>query len=128
MRSPTINATASRLYLNAKRIPSSSKANHLPHDCDKLPHDCDKLPQSRVINVVSRGSVMYGFSVSKLLMPSQLDEWLRYPHGRAARLARAGKIPHIKLPDGQIRFDAAAIETWLRECVGELATSEESTS
>lgn len=46
----------------------------------------------------------------KLLTPRDLDALLRYPTGRSARLAREGKIPHIKLPDGTIRFNAVLIE------------------
>lgn len=45
----------------------------------------------------------------KLLTPKDVDAILRYPSGRATRLARAGKLPHIMLPDGEIRFDERMI-------------------
>lgn len=44
-----------------------------------------------------------------LLTPRDVDRLLVYPPGRAARLARAGKLPHVRLPDGEIRFDQAEI-------------------
>ena len=39
-----------------------------------------------------------------LLVPREVDDLLRYRAGRSARLARAGKLPHVVLPDGEIRF------------------------
>jgi hypothetical protein len=48
-----------------------------------------------------------------LLTPREVDRLLRYPSGRAARLARAERIPFIRLPDGGIRFDQAEIERLL---------------
>ena len=51
----------------------------------------------------------------ELLKPKEVDLLLRYPFGRALRLAKAKKIPHIKLPDGEIRFDKAEIERLLRK-------------
>jgi len=39
---------------------------------------------------------------------------LRYPSGRTLRLAKAGRIPFIRLPDGEIRFDERAIEALLK--------------
>ncbi|HOA75966.1 MAG TPA: helix-turn-helix domain-containing protein [Phycisphaerae bacterium] len=51
----------------------------------------------------------------QLLTPKDVDTILRYPSGRAARLARAGKLPHVTLPDGEIRFDQAEIEELLAE-------------
>lgn len=48
-----------------------------------------------------------------LLMPAQVDRILRYPRGRSARLARQGRLPHILLPDGEIRFDQAEIDKLL---------------
>jgi predicted site-specific integrase-resolvase len=35
---------------------------------------------------------------------------LRYPRGRAIRLARAGKLPCIVLPDGEMRFRRSDLE------------------
>jgi len=45
----------------------------------------------------------------ELLLPREVDRLLSYPRGRAARLARAGKLPAIFLPDGEIRFDRDAL-------------------
>ena len=47
----------------------------------------------------------------KLLMPREVDRLFRYPRGRSLRLAKAGKLPSITLPDGEIRFD----ESWVNE-------------
>jgi predicted site-specific integrase-resolvase len=48
-----------------------------------------------------------------LLTPSQVDDLLQYPPGRAARLARQGRLPAIRLPDGSIRFREDDIEKLL---------------
>jgi hypothetical protein len=45
-----------------------------------------------------------------LLTAQEVDSIFRYPNGRTARLARAGKIPCIKLPDGEFRFDEATLD------------------
>ncbi len=39
-----------------------------------------------------------------LTRPEEVDRLLRWPAGRAHRLARRGKLPHVLLPDGAIRF------------------------
>lgn len=64
--------------------------------------------------------------MSTLLMPREVDRILRYPRGRSAKLARAGKLPHIRLPDGEIRFDEAELATLLKSSLtkGGLATAE----
>lgn len=48
-----------------------------------------------------------------LLKPNEVDLLFRYPSGRALRLAKRGLLPHIQLPDGEIRFDEKQIETIL---------------
>jgi hypothetical protein len=50
----------------------------------------------------------------ELLKPAEVDLLFRYPTGRSIKLAKAGKIPHIVLPDGEIRFDQAEIERLLK--------------
>jgi hypothetical protein len=50
-----------------------------------------------------------------LLLPREVDLLLRYPAGRSKRLAKAGKIPHVILPDGQYRFRALEIERLLAD-------------
>ena len=42
--------------------------------------------------------------VDELLKPREVDLLLRYPAGRAARLAKKGLLPHVLLPDGELRF------------------------
>ena len=46
-----------------------------------------------------------------LLIPREVDRLFRWPPGRAKKLAKLGKIPSIVLPDGEIRFDEAEIES-----------------
>jgi len=46
----------------------------------------------------------------ELLYPEELDQRLNWPLGRAARLARQRRLPHVLLPDGSIRFDWVEIE------------------
>jgi len=49
----------------------------------------------------------------QLLKAEEVDLMLRYPIGRTRRLAKAGLIPFICLPDGEIRFDENDIECLL---------------
>jgi len=49
----------------------------------------------------------------KLLTSFEVDRLLRYPRGRAMRLARQKRLPSIRLPDGQVRFDQCEIERLL---------------
>jgi len=44
-----------------------------------------------------------------LLKPNEVDMLFRYPAGRTLRLAKAGKIPFVKLPDGELRFNETII-------------------
>jgi len=50
-----------------------------------------------------------------LLKPAEVDFLLRYPAGRATRLAKRGQLPHIVLPDGSIRFREVEIEQLLAQ-------------
>jgi hypothetical protein len=45
-----------------------------------------------------------------LLTSREVERLFRYPRGRALRLAKAGRIPFIRLPDGEIRFAQCEIE------------------
>jgi len=45
-----------------------------------------------------------------LLKPREVDLLFRYPAGRTLRLAKAGKIPFVRLPDGELRFDEQEIQ------------------
>ena len=62
-----------------------------------------------------RPSVSNTEGMDALLTPREVDQLLRYPRGRATRLARVGKLPAVIPPDGEIRFDPEAIEHWLHE-------------
>ena len=53
----------------------------------------------------------------KLLTPYEVDRLLRYPRGRAVRLARAGRILFLRLPDGEIRFEQGEIEKLIAPAV-----------
>jgi len=50
----------------------------------------------------------------KLLKAIEVDELLRYSAGKTLRLAKAGKIPFVRLPDGSIRFEESAIQKILK--------------
>jgi hypothetical protein len=39
-----------------------------------------------------------------LLYPEDIDGRLNWPLGTASRLARRGRLPHYRLPDGSIRL------------------------
>jgi len=49
----------------------------------------------------------------QLLKPNEVDLLLRYSAGRSKKLAKAGLLPFIRLPDGEIRFDEKDIERLL---------------
>ena len=48
--------------------------------------------------------------MATLLTAREVDVILRYPAGRTAKLAKAGKIPFITLPDGEMRFAQEVID------------------
>lgn len=48
-----------------------------------------------------------------LLLPREVDALLRFPRGRAQRLAKTGELPAVFLPGGEIRFDAEALRAWI---------------
>ena len=43
------------------------------------------------------------------IYPEDVDRRLNWPLGRAERLARRKRLPHVRLPDGSIRFEWEAI-------------------
>lgn len=47
--------------------------------------------------------------MQKLLTAFDVDRLLRWPSGRALRMARAGKLPYLESPDGQPRFNRRAV-------------------
>lgn len=48
-----------------------------------------------------------------LLYPEDVDRRLNWPIGRAARMAKRKRLPHLVLPDGSVRFEWAKIEPLL---------------
>ena len=48
------------------------------------------------------------------LYPEEVDRRLNWSLGRAERLARRQRLPHVLLPDGSIRFEWERIEQLLR--------------
>ncbi len=53
--------------------------------------------------------------MTELLIPREVDELFRYPHGRSVKLAKAKLLPAVFLPDGEIRFDRKVIEELLSD-------------
>lgn len=49
-----------------------------------------------------------------LICGTTIDKRFDWPLGRAERLARRKRLPHVVLPDGTIRFDLAEVEALLR--------------
>ena len=47
---------------------------------------------------------------TRLLIPIEVDRILRYRAGRSERLAKRGKLPHVVLPSGEIRFRESDVE------------------
>lgn len=48
------------------------------------------------------------------LYGEDIDRKLNWPLGRAERLARKERLPHVVLPDGSIRFQWELIERLIR--------------
>ncbi len=46
----------------------------------------------------------------ELLYPTDVDQRLNWPLGKAEKLARQRRLPYILLPDGSIRFKWEEIE------------------
>lgn len=67
------------------------------------------------------------YRTSSLLTPREVDILLRYPRGRALKLARQGLLPLIILPDGEVRFDLSDIEAALYRGTSDLRPDKEAT-
>ncbi|MDX1963225.1 MAG: hypothetical protein SFX18_08735 [Pirellulales bacterium] len=50
----------------------------------------------------------------RLLLTADIDRRLGWPLGKAERLAKRGKLPHVILPDGEIRFQWRTIRALLK--------------
>lgn len=53
------------------------------------------------------------------LYPEDIDHRLNWPLGRSERLARRGRLPHVRLPDGSIRFEWDSIEALVQKVPAE---------
>jgi hypothetical protein len=51
---------------------------------------------------------------STFTYPEEIDHFLNWPLGTAARLARRHKLPHYRLPDDSIRFHKDEVEALVR--------------
>lgn len=49
----------------------------------------------------------------RLMTPSEVGDLLKLATSRVSRLAKQGRIPCIRLPDGELLFDRADIAKWL---------------
>jgi len=61
--------------------------------------------------------------MGEYLTPYQVDELLKLPRGRAARLAREGRLPACILPDGTVRFDTRGLDAFLKQKHAQAARS-----
>lgn len=44
------------------------------------------------------------------IYPEEIDKRFNWPLGRAQRLARRRRLPHVLLPDGSVRFEWEEVE------------------
>jgi hypothetical protein len=59
--------------------------------------------------------------------PEDIDRFLNWPLGTAARLARRKRLPHYRLPDDSIRFrkeEVTALVRWVPLPVNDPARAE----
>jgi hypothetical protein len=49
----------------------------------------------------------------RLMTPYEIGLLLSWPTARVLRMARAGQIPYVLLPDGDILFDEVDIARWI---------------
>ncbi len=52
---------------------------------------------------------------SNLLTDGEAADLLRMIRTRLVRLAKQGKVPHVLLPDGEVRFDRSERSAWVHE-------------
>ena len=61
---------------------------------------------------------------SQLLTDSDVAEVLKVPSARVLRLAKQNRIPHVVLPNGEIRFIEQDVVAWIesqRQPIGEVS-------
>jgi predicted site-specific integrase-resolvase len=51
----------------------------------------------------------------ELLKPGEVSLLLRWSENRLLRLAKTGRISHIVLPDGEIRFEKSEIDRLIEQ-------------
>ena len=54
-------------------------------------------------------------NTTRLLIDGEAARLLRMPLKRLARLAKAGSVPYVMLPDGDLRFDPDDLRRWVGE-------------
>ena len=83
--------------------------------CDMLLH-CWSCGQPMPIRESARQAERTGGEVeSQLLNEVQAAAILAMPARRLLKLARQWLVPHVRLPDGEIRFDPEALTRWVAE-------------
>ena len=50
---------------------------------------------------------------TRLLTDTEAAELLQMLTARLKRLAKAGKVPCVRLPDGELRFDSNDLAAWV---------------
>jgi hypothetical protein len=65
-----------------------------------------------------------GDSFMELLYPTDVDQRLNWPLGKAKKLARQRRLPYVLLPDGSIRFRWQDIERLLLVVASAASTQE----
>ena len=64
-------------------------------------------------------------TLNQILSAGEAADRIRMLRSRVLRLARAGVVPHIALPDGEIRFDRDDLDAWVAKHKQPATTSEE---
>jgi predicted DNA-binding transcriptional regulator AlpA len=54
-------------------------------------------------------------TTQRLLTDIDAADILQMPVARLARFAKANKVPHVRLPDGEIRFVEADLWLWIEQ-------------
>jgi hypothetical protein len=57
-------------------------------------------------------------ALPRYLTAFDVADWLHIPARRVERMARAGQIPCVRLPDGGLLFDAAVLAEWAKTLPG----------
>jgi hypothetical protein len=54
-------------------------------------------------------------TIQRLLTDSEAADVLQIPSARLAKFAKENKVPHVRLPDGEIRFVEADLWAWIEQ-------------